>query len=235
MSFTCSGCRKCDLPATCFEVYKGVQRLTCLACKATRARSYAKKNMNKPKMVNAWVEHIKAFAKKNNVPFGCALSNPECRRTYSTKSEKLSQGRASAFESLSGIAGKAKATQAAKVADAKAAQAAKVAEAAKAQAAAAKTAPKRRSNKNAAPELTEAQKERSELVGLITKTMAAYGVTAKSVPRKKNFEIFNELEYAVTRSIDRFGTDDKPPGQSDVEYALAALIDPSIIIKKIMG
>ena len=36
-------------------------------------------------MVNAWVEHIKAFAKKNNISYGCALSNPACRATYKPK------------------------------------------------------------------------------------------------------------------------------------------------------
>ena len=36
-------------------------------------------------MVNAWVEHIKAFAKKHKIAYGCALSNDQCRATYKPK------------------------------------------------------------------------------------------------------------------------------------------------------
>jgi len=37
-------------------------------------------------MVNAWVQHIKQFAAKHKIAYGCALSHPECRKTYkSTK------------------------------------------------------------------------------------------------------------------------------------------------------
>ena len=36
--------------------------------------------------MNPWVAHIKAFAKKHDLAYGCALSNPQCRATYkSTK------------------------------------------------------------------------------------------------------------------------------------------------------
>lgn len=33
-------------------------------------------------MPSKWIEHIKAFAAKNNLSYGCALSDPECRATY---------------------------------------------------------------------------------------------------------------------------------------------------------
>jgi hypothetical protein len=33
-------------------------------------------------MVNKWVEHIRAFAKKNNLSYGCALSDPKCKSSY---------------------------------------------------------------------------------------------------------------------------------------------------------
>ena len=33
-------------------------------------------------MPNAWVEHIKQFAKGNNVSYGCALWMPECKDSY---------------------------------------------------------------------------------------------------------------------------------------------------------
>ena len=34
-------------------------------------------------MTNPWVEHIKKYAKANNISYGCALSTPECKNTYS--------------------------------------------------------------------------------------------------------------------------------------------------------
>jgi hypothetical protein len=42
-------------------------------------------------MTNAWIEHIKKYAKDNNLSYGCALSTPECKNTYKkdlTKSKK---------------------------------------------------------------------------------------------------------------------------------------------------
>ena len=39
-------------------------------------------------MVNAWIQHIKQFAAKKKVPYGCALSDHACRATY--KSKKIS-------------------------------------------------------------------------------------------------------------------------------------------------
>jgi hypothetical protein len=33
-------------------------------------------------MVNKWVEHIRAFAKKNDLTYGCALSDPKCKSSY---------------------------------------------------------------------------------------------------------------------------------------------------------
>ena len=39
-------------------------------------------------MVNPWVEHIKKYAKDNNLSYGCALSTPECKNTYSKTSSK---------------------------------------------------------------------------------------------------------------------------------------------------
>ena len=38
--------------------------------------------------INPWIEHIKAYAKKNNITYGCALSLPDCKNTYKKKSEK---------------------------------------------------------------------------------------------------------------------------------------------------
>ncbi len=39
-------------------------------------------------MTNPWVEHIKKNAKDNNLSYGCALSTPECKNTYSKTSSK---------------------------------------------------------------------------------------------------------------------------------------------------
>ena len=33
-------------------------------------------------MTNLWIEHIKKYAKDNNLSYGCALSNPECKNSY---------------------------------------------------------------------------------------------------------------------------------------------------------
>ena len=79
MSFCCSGCHKKNLPATCFEIFQGVQRKTCLACKATRAKSYTKKTTAKP---TAWTSHVKNFAAENNISYSNAVSFPECKIAY---------------------------------------------------------------------------------------------------------------------------------------------------------
>lgn len=45
-------------------------------------------------MPNRWVEHVKSFAAKNNLSYGCALSKPECKETYRAKygvSKKLTK------------------------------------------------------------------------------------------------------------------------------------------------
>jgi hypothetical protein len=36
-------------------------------------------------MPSAWIQHIKDFAKEKNLSYGCALSDPECSRTYRLK------------------------------------------------------------------------------------------------------------------------------------------------------
>ena len=36
-------------------------------------------------VVNDWILHIKSFAKKHKIAYGCALSNPECRASYKPK------------------------------------------------------------------------------------------------------------------------------------------------------
>ncbi len=36
-------------------------------------------------MPNAWVEHIKKYAKDNNVSYGCALSMPDCKESDKNK------------------------------------------------------------------------------------------------------------------------------------------------------
>lgn len=39
-------------------------------------------------MPSAWVEHIKDFAKRNNMTYGCALSDPKCSEEYRIKFPK---------------------------------------------------------------------------------------------------------------------------------------------------
>jgi len=33
-------------------------------------------------MPSAWIQHIKDFAAKNNLSYGCAMSNPQCKASY---------------------------------------------------------------------------------------------------------------------------------------------------------
>ena len=33
-------------------------------------------------MSNPWIEHVKDFAKRNNVSYGCAISMSECKSSY---------------------------------------------------------------------------------------------------------------------------------------------------------
>ena len=39
-------------------------------------------------MVNNWILHIKDFAQRNNLSYGCALSKPECSAEYREKYPK---------------------------------------------------------------------------------------------------------------------------------------------------
>ena len=36
----------------------------------------------KIKKPNAWVEHVKSFALKNNLSYSCALSDKKCKASY---------------------------------------------------------------------------------------------------------------------------------------------------------
>ena len=33
-------------------------------------------------MPSPWIQHIKDFAAKNNLSYGCAMSDPQCKATY---------------------------------------------------------------------------------------------------------------------------------------------------------
>jgi hypothetical protein len=44
-------------------------------------------------MPNAWVEHIKKYAKDNNVSYGCALSMPDCKESYKNKKKRTKNKR----------------------------------------------------------------------------------------------------------------------------------------------
>jgi hypothetical protein len=38
-------------------------------------------------MTNKWVEHVKAYAVKNNISYSCAMSMPDCKASYNKKAE----------------------------------------------------------------------------------------------------------------------------------------------------
>lgn len=40
-------------------------------------------------VANAWNEHVKDFARRNNTTYGCALSMPECRAEYAEKKKSM--------------------------------------------------------------------------------------------------------------------------------------------------
>lgn len=40
-------------------------------------------------MVNAWVEHVRAWSKANGVSYMCAVSKPECSAAYRSAPKKL--------------------------------------------------------------------------------------------------------------------------------------------------
>ena len=42
-------------------------------------------------MANAWVEHIRRFAKEKGMTYGCALTDPECKATYKKPPKPLTQ------------------------------------------------------------------------------------------------------------------------------------------------
>ena len=54
-------------------------------------------------MPNAWVEHIKKYAKENNLSYGCALSMPDCKNSCykKTKESKTKESNELAFDSFS--------------------------------------------------------------------------------------------------------------------------------------
>ena len=38
-----------------------------------------------PKKTSAWVEHVREFAKQNNMKFFAAMKDPKCRESYHKK------------------------------------------------------------------------------------------------------------------------------------------------------
>ena len=58
-------------------------------------------------MVNPWIQHIKNYASKNNLTYGCALSDPKCRDAYKNKTSTTTTTKTTikvedSFDSLSG-------------------------------------------------------------------------------------------------------------------------------------
>jgi hypothetical protein len=35
---------------------------------------------------NPWIQHVKKFASDNKIAYGCAISDPECKKSYHNKS-----------------------------------------------------------------------------------------------------------------------------------------------------
>jgi hypothetical protein len=45
-------------------------------------------------MVNRWVQHVKQFARDNNMAYGCALADPKCSQTYRSDRARAGMRRA---------------------------------------------------------------------------------------------------------------------------------------------
>jgi hypothetical protein len=54
-------------------------------------------------MPNKWIEHVKAFASKNNLSYGCAISKPECKSSYQKAPKPPSKSRKMKSSSMVGI------------------------------------------------------------------------------------------------------------------------------------
>jgi len=46
--------------------------------------------------MNPWIVHVKKYAKKNNLSYGCAISDPECAKEY-----KMNKGKPKEDEAVS--------------------------------------------------------------------------------------------------------------------------------------
>jgi len=40
-------------------------------------------------MTNPWILHVKQYAKKHNLQYGCAISHPECAKEYKANKGKV--------------------------------------------------------------------------------------------------------------------------------------------------
>ena len=59
-------------------------------------------------MVNAWIEHVKKFSKKNGLSYGCALSMPECKASYQSSKVQKINPKDYAFDNLLSMVAQAK-------------------------------------------------------------------------------------------------------------------------------
>jgi len=51
-------------------------------------------------MVNAWVEHVKRFARDNNISYMCAISKEECKTSYRRKNQPIEPPETRTFRKL---------------------------------------------------------------------------------------------------------------------------------------
>ena len=40
-------------------------------------------------MPSAWIMHIKKWSAANNIPYSCAVSNPDCRSSYKNPPQQV--------------------------------------------------------------------------------------------------------------------------------------------------
>lgn len=56
-------------------------------------------------MANAWVEHVRKFASKNGISYGCAVSDPECKASYHRQKARNAKKTRTPAQEMEGMGG----------------------------------------------------------------------------------------------------------------------------------
>jgi len=56
-------------------------------------------------MANSWVEHVRKFASKNGISYGCAVSDPECKASYHKQKARNAKKTRTPAQEMEGMGG----------------------------------------------------------------------------------------------------------------------------------